>query len=510
MPETCLCGVDVGTTGTKAVIIREDGAVLAEAFEPSHLRQPEPGRVEQDLEEMLGETVEAVARCVQQSGVPPQHIAAISFDGQMAGICLIDEEWHPLAPYDSWLDTRCAPYAARMRAASERIVALTGGPPSYTHGPKILWWKHERPEIFSRAAKVIMPAAYVAGALAGLRADQAYIDPTYLHFSCLSDTRAGRYTEELTAHFQVPVEKLPRVVEPWEVVGRLTGEAAGRLGLLAGTPIVAGAGDQAAAMLGAGILRPGMVYDAAGTASVFAPCVARFSPDTSHHTLLTARLIPAGLWYVIGYINGGGLNLRWFRDLLRAAGPAEDWDYPALDAQAAALSPGADRLVFVPHLGGRVCPNQPDLRGAWLGLTWAHGLAHLYRALLESVAYEYAIYLALARELVPETVFAEVRVVGGGARSALWNQVKADVLGLTYIRLNRTEAAALGSAILAGYAVGVFKDWAEAVGRFTWPVERFLPDPERTARYAPWVSLYRQIVEDGALWRRLSDLPEGS
>lgn len=507
MKRTYLCGVDVGTSGTKAVVVGDDGTVLAEAHEPSHLIQLGPGRVEQDLDEMVDETVRAVARCIQCAGIPAARVAGLCFDGQMAGVALVDREWHPLAPYDSWLDTRCAPYVDAMRPHAARIVELTGGLPSYNHGPKILWWKREHPEIFARVDRFIQPAAYVAGVLTGLRGDEAFIDPTYLHFSCLSDTRAGRWSEELTGRFEIPVDKLPRVVEPWEVIGRLTAAGAARVGLLAGTPVVAGAGDQAAAMLGAGILRPGMVYDAAGTASTFAPCVTRFSPDTQHQTLLTARLIPAGLWYVIGYINGGGLNLRWFRDLLRGAGGADAWDYAALDDRAANVAPGAEGLVFVPHLGGRVCPNQPDLRGAWVGLTWSHGIPHLYRALLESVAFEYALYFSIARELAPDTPFEEVRVVGGGAQSAVWNQVKADVLQLPYVRLNRPEAAALGSAILAGYGVGVFDDFADAVGRFTRPEQRFHPDPEKTARYRSLVAFYEELVgEQNPLWHRLAGL----
>lgn len=506
MTATYLCGVDIGTTGTKAVLIGDDGTVTAEAYEPSHLIQPAPGWVEQDLEEMTEETVRAVSRCVQQAAIPPGLVGAISFDGQMAGIGLIDRTWRPVARYDSWLDTRCDRYVAVMREHADRITALAGAPPSYNHGPKMLWWKHEHPDVFARADKFIMPATYVAGVLTGLRGDEAFIDPTYMHFSCLSDAQNGRWSEELVSRFEIPMEKLPRVVEPWEIVGQLTPDGARRLGLLAGTPVVAGAGDQAAAMLGAGILQPGMVYDAAGTASVLAPCVSRFSPDIRHKTLITARLVPAGLWYVIGYINGGGLTLHWFRELLRTAA-GESWDYGALDDQAAAAAPGSDGLIFVPHLGGRVCPNQPNLRGAWLGLRWTHGIPHLYRALLEAVAYEYAIYLDIAREQVPETTMTEVRVVGGGARSDFWNQLKADALNLPYVRLNRTEAAALGSAILAGYGVGVFDDLRDAVSRFTRPDRRFEPDPTQGARYRPAMTVYRELVGgQDRLWHDLAQL----
>lgn len=506
MAEVYLCGVDVGGSGTKAVLVDDGGRILAEAVEPSHLIQPGPGRIEQDPEEMVGSALRTLATCLQTAGVPASRVAALAVDGQMAGICLIDRDGQAVAPYDSWLDTRCAPYIERMRLHAERVLALTGAPPTYSHGPKILWWMHEQPEVFARVARVVMPAAYVTGRLCGWRAEDAVIDPTYLHFSCLSDTRAGAWSEELCDLFGVPLDRLPRVVEPWAVVGHLTDEAAAQTGLLPGTPVVAGCGDQAAAMLGAGILRPGMVYDAAGTASVLAVCVDRFVPDLEHRTLLAARLVPAGLWYAIGYVNGGGLNLRWWRDLLRSAGGADHLEYAWLDAQAGRTPPGAEGLLFVPHLGGRVCPPQPDVRGAWLGLTWTHGVGHLWRALLEGIACEYGLYLAIVRALVPGIRFEEVRVVGGGARSALWNQLKADLLGIPYVELNHPEAAALGSAILAGFGVGIFTDLEEAVGRYTVPTRRYVPNPETADRYRALQEVYRQVVEDAGLWQRLSRL----
>jgi xylulokinase len=395
---------------------------------------------------------------MERSGIRPDAVAGLCLDGQMAGIAAVDREGRAAMPYDSWLDIRCTPYVERMRSRAQEICARTGAPPTYSHGPKILWWMHERPETFAQICKFVMPAGYVTMRLCGMRGEEAFVDPTYLHFSCLSDTERGQWSEALCAHFGVPQDRLPRIVEPWEVVGRLSREAAEAMGLRSGTPVAAGAGDQAAAMLGAGVLEPGMAYDAAGTASVLALCVDRFAPDVHTGTLLCARMVPQGRWYLIGYIGGGGLNLRWWRDLLRQITGTDRWDYPELDAAARSVPPGCQGLLFIPHLAGRVCPNQPELRGAWLGVAWTHGPEHLYRAMLESVAYEYAIYLEIARERSGVGPLREVRVVGGGARSDLWNQIKCDVLGVPYARLNRTEAAALGSALLAGFAVGVFRE----------------------------------------------------
>lgn len=177
-----LCGVDLGTTGTKTVLASADGRIVTEAYEASRLIQPGPGWVEQDPDEMVDAAMRTLAQCVRESKVPPQEIAAVAFDGQMAGIAAVDRQWRPVTPYDSWLDTRCSLYVDRMRVYRDRILTLTGGPPTFSHGPKILWWQHERPDVFKRIYKFVMPAAYAAGRVAGLRGDDASSTPPIFTF----------------------------------------------------------------------------------------------------------------------------------------------------------------------------------------------------------------------------------------------------------------------------------------------------------------------------------------
>ncbi len=500
MAKTFLLGVDIGTTGTKAGLFDEEGRLLATGYEESKLYHPQPGWVEQDPDEIYASALRTIQECLEKSQVDPGRVAALTFDGQMAGIGTIDPEWGTPTPYDSWLDTRCGPYVHRLQEHADLIVQLTGGPPSISHGAKILWWKHERPEVYRRIAKFVVPGAYVAGRMAGLKAEEAFVDRTYLHFSCLSDTQAGRWSQELLGRLGIEATKLPRIVEPWEIVGGVTVEAAQATGLKVGTPIAAGCGDQAAGMLGAGMVDPGQIFDVAGTASVFAVCTDRFVPDRAYRTLFTAHLVIPGLYYQLAYINGGGLNLRWFRDEIateerKAAMAAGTNFYAQFDALAEPLPPGSGGLLFVPHFGGRVCPGEPCFRGVWLGLSWAHGKAHLYRAMLEGVAYEYAFYQEVVRELAPELRFTETRVIGGGARSRLWNQIKADTLNVPYVRLNREEFAILGSAILAGYAVGVFPDLAETARSMVAVVEQIQPDPTRHAVYRELAAQYCHLLD---------------
>ncbi len=513
MAKTYLIGVDLGTMGTKAAIFDTGGNLVALAFEESKLLYPKPGWVEQEPEDFYLSSLRTIKECLEKSGVEPGEVAALAFDGQMAGIGTIDDQWQTPTVYDSWLDTRCRPYIDRMREHQDLIIEKTGGPPTYSHGPKILWWKEEQPEVFRKIVKFVVPGGYVAGRMAGLKGEEAFMDYTYVHFSCLSDTRKAAWDGELCDLFEVPMEKLPRIVKPWEIIGQLTPEAAEGCGLLAGTPIAAGCGDQAAGMLGAAMVEPGLVFDVAGTASVFAICVDEFIPDLEHNTLFTARLVPEDLWYALAYINGGGLNLRWFRDELAQEEKKEAQltgkrVYALLDETAAAVHPGSDGLIFLPHLGGRVTPSDPDIRGLWLGFTWSHGKGHLYRSLLEGVAYEYAHYLGIERSLFPHMEFKEARVIGGGSVSDFWNQIKADILGIPYVRLNRQEYAVLGSAIVAGYAVGVFDDLKATAKGFVEPISRIEPRPDHHAYYRPLVDLYISLFDTlRATYQDLACLP---
>jgi len=513
MNKPYLIGADIGTMGTKAAVFDTQGNLLASAYEESILHYPRPGWVEADPDNLYGSSVRTIQECVEKSGINPADVAALAFDGQMSGIGTVDDEWGTPTPYDSWLDTRCKPYIEMMKPHAEQIVQISGGPPTYCHGPKILWWKHERPEAFERISKFVVPVAYVAGRMAGLKGDEAYVDYTHINFSSFGDIARSVWDAELCGLFDVPVEKLPRIVEPWQIIGQVTAAAAAECGLRQGTPIAAGCGDQAAGLLGAAMVEPGTVLDVAGTASVFSICVDRYVPDTVQKTLFTDRLVPPDLWYALAYINGGGMNLRWFRDQLareeQAQAKAEGRDvYALLDQQAAQVPAGSDSLLFLPHLGGRVCPSEPDLRGSWLGFNWGHTKAHLFRAILEAVAYEYALYLGIEKSLLPDLDFREARVIGGGAVSKLWNQIKADVLGIPYVQLSRGEFAVLGSAIVAGYAVGVFNDLKATARQFVHPTTRVEPRPEYHEFYQPLAEAYAAfIATTRPLFERVAEFP---
>ena len=496
MSRLYLLGIDLGTSATKAALYTGGGRLVAEAGADVPIYYPQPGVVEQENEDFYQTAARTVRTCIVQSGIDPRAVRALAFDSQMAGIGSIDEDFRPATRFDSWLDMRCRPYIDWLeREHGELITRLTGCAPTCDHGPKILWWKHERPQEYARIARFVTPAGYVAGRLAGLRADDAFMDYTFIHFSGLCDAQAGTWSDEICAAVGADKARLPRIVPPWHVAGEVTEQGARDFGLAPGTIVAAGCGDTAAGALGAGIVRAGMLFDSAGTASVLAGCTDQFVADTQHRALLTMRSVIPGLWNPLAYIAGGGQALRWFRDTFHA--PEQDPDHAGEDAYArlAAIAepvpPGADGLFFSPHLGGRICPATPQMRGAWLGFSWAHTQAHFYRAVLESVAYEYSWYLAILREAIPALALSEARAIGGGARSPLWNQIKADVLGVPYQRLAGNEFGAWGSAMIAGKAAGLFDDLAavaSAHARLDGDPTR--PDAQRHALYAPLAARY--------------------
>jgi xylulokinase len=489
-----LIGVDLGTTATKTALYEPDGTALATATAHVPLRWGGPGEVDQDPEEFVATTASTIAECVRSAGVGSDAVAGIGITGQMAGTMGIDSQWRPSTPYDSWLDTRCAEEVDALESeVGDELIALAGCPAMVNHAPKIRWWRNRRPEEFENTAAWMPPSSFVSGRLCGLDATDAFVDRTYLHFTGLADARAGAWSDELADAVGVPVERLPRIVEPTELVGELSPQLAGDCGLRAGVPVAAGLGDTAAGVLGAGVVKPGQLLDTAGTAAVFAISTAEHRPDTQARTLIVMRGALPGQWVALSYLSGGGL-FDWLAQALGGEGAEDELSYEELGAMAETAPPGSEELVFVPHLDGRLLPNQPGLRAAWIGLDRRHRREHLVRSVHEAVAYEYSLYLRVMRDLHPELEPAEVRVVGGGARSGPWCRIKASVLGMPYVRLERDEFSCWGAALVAGAAVGALPDLAAAAQAATAERDRFEADVKAAPAYERALASYERAL----------------
>jgi xylulokinase len=498
MQATYLLGIDIGTQGTKGVLFDRRGRALASAFRKSRLHRPAAGVVEEDPENQFKSVCQCIQACLAEAGIDGARIAAIGIDGQMAGILGVGADGRHVTPYDSWLDTRCAPYIAQMHSqAGAEIIRRTGGPASFNHGPKILWWRGEHPRVYEQIAAFVQPGGYAAMRLCGLDASAAFIDKSYLHFSGLADNVRGVWDADLCQTFDIAQNKLPRIVDSHAVIGKVVASVARRCGLPSGVPVVAGCGDTAASFLACGATRAGICVDVAGTASVFAATTRQFKADVEFGTLGWGQSATPGLWHPYAYINGGGMNLEWFaRDLLNG----DERTLLQLDRAAAGLTPQDSDPLFVPHLGGRVNPSHPMLRGAWAGMNWAHTSAHLYRAMLEGVALEYCIYRDVLRAVNPEQKIREVRVTGGGEKSAVWSQLKADALGVPLVHVQRQEGAPLGAALLAGYGVGLFDDLDDAASAWIKPGKKIAPRRGLLAHYERRLARYRQLLDGLQQW----------
>jgi len=496
-------GVDIGTQGTKAALFDTEGSCLATAFVKSHLHQPGPGIVEEEPERLVASVCQTISRCVQLAGVGAGTIAGIGIAGQMAGVIGIGRDGRAVTSYDSWLDTRCAPFIRKMETvAGDEILVKTGAPPSFNHGPKILRWKKEFPRVYRSIRAFVQPGGYAVMRLCGLDSTAAFIDKTYLHFSGFADNRRARWDDGLCRRFGIDAAKLPRIVDAHAVMGTLCGSMARRCGLISGIPVIAGCGDTAASFLACGAVHQGVCVDVAGTASVFAATTKTFRVDLRHRTLSCGQSAAPGLWHPYAYINGGGMNLEWFRKsfssgIRRRTSPLT---FKELERLAAGISPEADMLLFIPHLAGRVSPSAPNLRGAWVGLTWKHGWGHLYRSVLESVALEYGLYVKVLRELYPDIVLRELRVTGGGSASALWNQIKADTLGTRVVPTMRQEGASMGVALLAAYGVGLAPDLARTADKWVRLGRVIVPVKRRAKMCAARLARYENLLKALTDW----------
>lgn len=362
----------------------------------------------------------------------------------------------------------------------------------------------------------MMVTQYVQGRLAGIGIQEAFWENTSTALSGLTDTAKYCWSEEICRALEIDTDKLPQVVDTTKVIGTLTKEAAKDCGLVEGIPIVAGAYDKPCDQLGSASNEVGSIVDNVATYPAITACVDRFTPDMQHRTLECTPSAIRGFWIVMTYIIGGGLTHRWFRDMFceMEKGSAEESGqnaYLILDEKASEVSPGSDALFFVPHLSGRATPSDPEVRGLWVGFTWTHSKEHFYRSILEAIAYDHACSLNTVKDNYPHITFSQVRVLGGGSVSSLWNQIKADVLGLPYNQLTREDFTILGAAIIGGKAVGLFDDMQSTARQFLQVQGSIQPQHKLHTHYKKYVQAYNQLYKDlKPVYSRLSRIKSTS
>ncbi len=491
-----LLGIDVSTTGAKALVIDPHGTVIASATEEYPLYTPKPLWSEQNPEDWWQGTVQAIRRVLQTPGVSADEIAAIGLTGQMHGLVLLDQAGQVLRPAILWNDQRTGPQCAEITAWAgglERLLALIGNAmlPGFT-APKLLWVRENEPEIYDRIRHVLLPKDYIRYRLTGEYATEV----SDASGTALFDVGNRRWCATLAGLLQVPMAWLPACEESHVVTGKITPLAAEITGLKPGTPVVGGGGDQAAQAVGSGIVRPGVISVTSGTSGVVFAHQEHYAAEPAGRVHVFCHAV-AGAWHAMGVMLSAGGAFRWFRDALgneeKAAAAANGKDpYDLLTAAAAQVPAGAEGLLFLPYLTGERCPYpDPNARGAFVGLTLRHTKAHMTRAVLEGVSFGLRDSLELIKSLgVP---IQQVRASGGGARSALWRQIQADVFGTELVLINVTEGAAFGAALLAGVGAGLYRDVLEAVDACVRVVDSTSPQPEAVKVYQQLYPLYRGL-----------------
>ena len=485
MNEPLLVGLDAGTSATKACAFTARGRPVAEVGVPVALEHPSPGFAEQPAAVLAESAMEALGLLARE--VEPSAVAGIGVTGQMGGLVLVDADGRAISPHLSWLDGRAAAAVeSAMEEHGRRLLELGGLSPYLA--PKAAWWLRAHPAAGADAARMVEPAGFILLQLAGAGADGAVIDRSSSGFAGLFDVRSGAVDPELAELWGISADLAPRVVAAGEVAGTLSGTAASRSGLPAGLPLVVAPGDGPCGWLGVGAGEPGITVDTAGTSDHVGICTAGYAPDVEGRVLICLASGIEGVWHLQGYTSGTGLTQRWFLETFPTEG-----GFAGLEREAASVPAGAEGLVCIPHFGGRVCPYEPAVAGVFVGLTWRHRRAHLYRALLESVAFEYGCYLEAARRLEPTLVPHEVRLIGGGAASGLWTRIKADVLGIPYSVMEESNYTCWGAAISAGFGVGVLDDIASAARDTARVREVIEPDAAAADVYGRLFEVYKGL-----------------
>ncbi len=483
---TYFLGIDVSTTATKALLVNSGGQVVAVSATEYPFETPRPLWSEQHPSLWWNGAQKSIRAVLEQSGIDPAQVGGVGLTGQMHGLVLLDEAGEVLRPSILWNDQRTQAQCDEIHAriGRERFIQVTGNVAltGFT-APKILWVKQNEPDVYAKAAHVLLPKDYVRYKLTG----EFGMDKADGAGTVLMNLEARDWSDEVLAALEIPRAWMPPLYEGPQITGRLTPEAATATGLQPGTPVMAGGGDQAAQAVGVGAVTEGIVALTLGTSGVvFATANGAFiEPEGRLHAF--CHSVP-GKWHLMGVMLSAAGSLRWYRDTFAPGVGFDD-----LLAPAAQIPAGSDGLLFLPYLTGERTPYpDPLARGAFVGLTVRHGLAHCTRAVLEGVAFG----LKDSFELMKSSGLGEirqVRVSGGGAKSPLWRQILADIFGCELVTVNTTEGAAYGAALLAAVGAGKYPSVEAACEAAIQLTGSTLPNAEQVSAYEKVYPLYRGL-----------------
>ena len=482
---TYYLGIDSSTTATKALLMEAGGTVVGVASSEYSYETPQPLWTEQHPDLWWQGTVDSIRQVLTETQVEPAEIKGVGMTGQMHGLVLLDADGEVLRPALLWNDQRTGAECDQIRelVGRERFIRITGNDAltGFT-APKILWVRNHEPEVFAKVRQILLPKDYVRFKLTGEYAsDRAGGSGTILF-----DLAARDWSLEILEALDIPAEWLPGTYEGTDVTGTLSAGTAQATGLIAGTPVFGGGGDQETGATGNGAVIEGVVSLNLGTSGVVFAATDRPIVEPQGRLHAFCHAVP-GKWHLMGVMLSAAGSLRWYRDTV-----APGVGFDALLAPVAKVTPGSEGLLFLPYLTGERTPHpDPLARGAFVGLTVRHTQPHMTRAVIEGVAFGLRDSFELLKELGLAEI-SQVRVTGGGARSPLWRQILADVFNAELVTVNTTEGSAYGAALLAATGAGAFPDIESACAAAIRITGSTAPGPESKI-YQEIYPLYRDL-----------------
>ncbi len=477
-------GVDLGTSAVKVLLVGQDGSVRAETSREYPLYHEKSGWSEQEPEDWVNGTLEALRELVAQSGVSPSDIQGLSFSGQMHGLVLLDEERRPVRRAILWNDTRTTEQCRRIeRTLGDRLLAVTRNPAleGFTL-PKILWVQEHEPDAWARARLFLLPKDYVRFRLTG----NAQMDLSDAAGTLMLDVAGRTWSEEVLRAFDIPASFCPPLLEAGGFAGHLSEEAARRTGLSPATAVFAGGADNACGAIGAGVLQPGRTLCSIGTSGVILTYEGDASADYRGKVHFFNHGKPNS-FYAMGVTLAAGYSMSWFRKTF-AAGES----YDQLLAGVGDIAPGAGGLLFTPYLVGERTPHADSIiRGSFIGVDGSHTRAHFARAVMEGITFSLNESLHLFRQ-AGKTVDMIVSI-GGGAKNPVWLQMQADIFEARVQSLASEQGPGLGAAMLAAVGCGWFPDLDRCAETFVRPAQTYEPDAKRSAVYRRLFRVYQDV-----------------
>lgn len=491
-----LLGVDLGTSGTKTVLFDEKGNAIASHTVEYPLYQPKNGWAEQDPEDWYQAAVSTMQAVLRDSKVNPADIAGLAIAGQMHGLVMLDKDGKVLRRSILWCDARTGKQCAEIteRVGKQRLIDINANPalPGFT-ACKILWVRENEPELYAKCDCILLPKDYVRWRLTGVKA----MEISDASGTNLLDIRSREWSQEIINKLDIDAKLLPPLIESSAVAGHITAEASAATGLKEGTIVAGGAGDNAAAAIGTGVCREGQAFVTLGTSGVVFAHTAKPSIDPLGRVHTFCAAVP-GAWTAMSCTLAAGLSLRWMRDeFFSAEKDAEDKAgrdvYDLMTKEASAVPLGSDGLIYLPYLMGERSPVlDPEARGVFFGLSARHRKAHLTRAVLEGITLSQRHNLAVLHEM--GIVPSELTACGGGGRSPFWRQLLADILKCRVTTIKSKEGPALGAAILAGTAAGIFSSVEEGCAQLVQLGDaQAQPQAKATAQYDAVYALYQSL-----------------